>query len=43
MDTKTVASGIKWHEESIDEQMEERLHANRMKIDEPKTTFHRLL
>jgi len=23
MDTKTKASGIKWHEESIDEQMEE--------------------
>ena len=42
METKAKASGIKWHEESIDEQMEERLHANRMKIDEPKTPFHRL-
>ena len=35
-------AGIKWNEAELAEQEEERLLANRMKIDEPKTPFHRL-
>ena len=39
---KMSKSGIKWDEGNLAENEEERLTANRTKIDEPKTPFHRL-
>ena len=38
----TKGKGIQWNEGNLAENDEERLLANRMKIDEPKTPFHRL-
>ena len=35
-------SGIRWDEHNLEANEVESLQANRMKIDEPKTPFHRL-
>ena len=34
--------GIRWDEGNLQENEEDALQANRMKIDEPKTPFHKL-